>query len=158
LSASDVFTFSISHGNQGVGNGEDAAPAGHNTNFNDGPGTSPGGPGAKDKKTAVAATATVIYLDLSQVNTLLGTSAVQPVATAEDEIFAGWQDMQAAVNDDSLLYDKGAWSDVGQGADVSSMNNAMSGLLSSTQPLGLDGSEMSPSNSTLPKVNNSKKA
>jgi hypothetical protein len=158
LSASDVFTFSISHGNQGVGNGEDAVPAGQNTNFNDGPGTSRGNPGAKDKKTAVAATATVTYLDLSQVNTMLGTSAVQPVATAENEIFAGWQDMQAAVNDDSLLYDKGAWSDDRQGADVSSMNNAMSGLLSSTQPLGLDSSELSLSNSTLPKADNGKNA
>ncbi|ALC16895.1 hypothetical protein DSOUD_2128 [Desulfuromonas soudanensis] len=158
LSASDVFTFSISHSNQGVGNGEDAAPPGQDTNFNDGPGTSPGGPGAKDKKTAVAAKTTVTYLDLSQVNTLMGTSAVQPVATAEGEIFAGWQNMQAAVNDDSLLYDKGAWSDDRQGADVSSMNKAMSGLLSSTQPFGLDGSELTPSNSTLLKVNNGKKS
>jgi VCBS repeat-containing protein len=158
LSASDVFTFSISHSNQGVGNGEDAAPPGQDTNFNDGPGTSPGGPGAKDKKTAVAAQTTVTYLDLSQVNTLMGTSAVQPVATAEGEIFAGWQNMQAAVNDDSLLYDKGAWSDDRQGADVSSMNKAMSGLLSSTQPFGLDGSELTPSNSTLLKVNNGKKS
>jgi hypothetical protein len=56
------------------------------------------------------------------------------------------------------LYDKGAWSDDRQGADVSSMNKAMSGLLSSTQPFGLDGSELTPSNSTLLKVNNGKKS
>ena len=47
LSASDVFTLAVSHGNQGVGNGEDAAPPGHDTDFNDGPGTGPGNPGAK---------------------------------------------------------------------------------------------------------------
>jgi VCBS repeat-containing protein len=34
-------------GNEGVGNGEDAPPPGHDDNFNDGPGTSPGNPGAQ---------------------------------------------------------------------------------------------------------------
>ncbi len=47
LSTSDVFRLSVSHGNEGVGNGQDAAPAGHDCNFNDGPGTAPGNPGAK---------------------------------------------------------------------------------------------------------------
>ncbi|HSI22053.1 MAG TPA: putative Ig domain-containing protein [Methylophilaceae bacterium] len=49
LSASDVFQLTISHGNEGVGNGEDAAPAGQDSNFNDGAGTSTGNPGAKSK-------------------------------------------------------------------------------------------------------------
>ncbi len=52
LSAADVFTLSISHGNEGVGNGEDAAPAGQDSNFNDGAGTSTGNPGAKGGKTS----------------------------------------------------------------------------------------------------------
>lgn len=34
-----------SHGNEGVGNGEDAPPPGHDVNNNDGPGTGPGDPG-----------------------------------------------------------------------------------------------------------------
>lgn len=34
-------------GNEGVGNGEDPPPPGHDTNWNDGEGTSPGNPGAK---------------------------------------------------------------------------------------------------------------
>lgn len=34
-----------SQGNEGVGNGEDAPPPGHDTNQNDGPGTAPGNPG-----------------------------------------------------------------------------------------------------------------
>jgi VCBS repeat-containing protein len=46
LTATDVFRISISHGNEGVGNGQDSAPAGTDSNFNDGPGTSPGNPGA----------------------------------------------------------------------------------------------------------------
>lgn len=36
-----------SRGNEGVGNGVDAPPPGHDYNFNDGPGTSPGQPGAQ---------------------------------------------------------------------------------------------------------------
>jgi VCBS repeat-containing protein len=47
LSTSDVFRVSVSHGNEGVGNGEDAAPAGHEENFNDGAAAMPGQPGAK---------------------------------------------------------------------------------------------------------------
>ena len=47
LSASDVFRVSVSHGNEGVGNGEDAPPPGHDHNTNDGAGTSPGQPGSK---------------------------------------------------------------------------------------------------------------
>jgi VCBS repeat-containing protein len=46
LIASDVFRISISHGNEGVGNGQDSSPAGTDSNFNDGPGTSAGNPGA----------------------------------------------------------------------------------------------------------------
>jgi VCBS repeat-containing protein len=61
LFASDVFTLSVTsgggggggggngggHGNEGVGNGEDPPPPGHDDNFNDGPGTGPGHPGAQ---------------------------------------------------------------------------------------------------------------
>ncbi len=47
LSASDVFRISVSHGNEGVGNGEDAPPPGHDRNTNDGAGASPGHPGKK---------------------------------------------------------------------------------------------------------------
>jgi hypothetical protein len=54
---SDVFSLSVSHGNEGVGNGQDAAPAGHDTSFNDGPGTGPGNPGAKGGKVATPAKA-----------------------------------------------------------------------------------------------------
>ncbi|GEM_PF-256058 len=46
LATSDIFRISISHGNEGVGNGQDAVPTGLATNFNDGTGTSTGDPGA----------------------------------------------------------------------------------------------------------------
>jgi hypothetical protein len=41
-----VFTLAVTHGNSGLGNGLDAAAPGHDTDFNDGYGTSPGHPGA----------------------------------------------------------------------------------------------------------------
>jgi VCBS repeat-containing protein len=48
LAASDVFRVSVSHGNEGMGNGEDAPPPGHHCNQNDGSGTSPGHPDSND--------------------------------------------------------------------------------------------------------------
>ena len=47
LSASDVILVTISHGNQGAGNGKDTPPPGQNDNSNDGPGTAPGKPGRR---------------------------------------------------------------------------------------------------------------
>ena len=47
LSVSDVFRISVSHGNEGVGNGDEATPSGQDDNFNDHAGTTPSNPGAK---------------------------------------------------------------------------------------------------------------
>ena len=67
LSSSDIFRVSFSHGNQGLGNGQDAPPPGHSTNWNDGPGTYPGSPGVNsDNSNAL--------LD-SQVQLLINTMA-----------------------------------------------------------------------------------
>jgi VCBS repeat-containing protein len=72
LSVSDVFTLTVSHGNEGVGNGQDAAPAGQSTNFNDGPGTSQGNPGARLKAQGLSAAEPVMT---SQSNTEKGLSS-----------------------------------------------------------------------------------
>lgn len=61
LSVSDVFRLSVVHGNEGVGNGQDAPPPGQSTNFNDGPGTSPGTPGAPVKTILGTAGNDVLY-------------------------------------------------------------------------------------------------
>lgn len=53
LSVSDTFRVSFSHGNQGLGNGQDAPLPVHKSNWNDGPGTSPGIPGSATSSTAV---------------------------------------------------------------------------------------------------------
>jgi len=57
LSASDVFRISVSHGNEGLGNGQDAPPAGHDRNRNDGAGAAPGRPGSKAGKNYPTASA-----------------------------------------------------------------------------------------------------
>jgi hypothetical protein len=135
LSASDVFVFTVSHGNQGVGNGEDAAPAGQDINFNDGPGTGPGNPGTRDKKAAVT---TVSYLDMVQVGAALdGFAATQAADTSANDYYDGWQQMQQAVNADPLLYNDGSWVNDQQGVDVAVLNRAMDGLLAATPSSGL---------------------
>ncbi|WP_455232985.1 VCBS domain-containing protein [Geopseudomonas aromaticivorans] len=53
LSVSDTFRVFFSHGNQGLGNGQDAAAPGHSSNWNDGPGTSPGNPGARGRSAVI---------------------------------------------------------------------------------------------------------
>jgi VCBS repeat-containing protein len=49
LTGSDVFTLTIGHGNEGLGNGQDSPPAGHATNMNDGSAASVGSPGARTR-------------------------------------------------------------------------------------------------------------
>ncbi|MOA43694.1 hypothetical protein D3C78_1658700 [compost metagenome] len=49
LSVSDTFRVFFSHGNQGLGNGQDAAAPGQSSNWNDGSGASPGNPGARGR-------------------------------------------------------------------------------------------------------------
>ena len=63
LSACGFFRLSVSHGNEGVGNGTDAAPAGHDISVNDGPGTAPGNPGAQGGNIAVAPAPTLAATD-----------------------------------------------------------------------------------------------
>ncbi|WP_096696135.1 VCBS domain-containing protein [Polaromonas sp. AER18D-145] len=62
-------------GNEGVGNGEDPPPPGHDTNWNDGPGTSPGKPGRRGggKRTSTS--------------TDPGT-----LSSADDQIWGGYED------------------------------------------------------------------
>lgn len=52
LSVTDVFQVTISRkcqGNEGLGNGDDPPPPGHDTNENDGPGYYPGNPGNRNR-------------------------------------------------------------------------------------------------------------
>jgi len=52
LAASVAFSLSISHGEEIVGNGRDTALAGHDSSFKDGPATSFGHPGPRNRNRA----------------------------------------------------------------------------------------------------------
>ena len=97
--ASDVFALTINatkggnngggHGNEGVGNGPDAPPPGHDTNHNDGPGTGPGNPGSGGgKKDAVAPTEYVLSANLQNL-TLTGTDAANGTGNELNNVIAG---------------------------------------------------------------------
>ncbi|MDR2220676.1 MAG: putative Ig domain-containing protein [Methylobacillus sp.] len=76
---SDTFKISISNqpkqkGNEGVGNGADAPPPGHDTNQNDGEGTAPGQPGNKGKGSAI------YLLDIHPINRGIGGNILETCA------------------------------------------------------------------------------
>ncbi|WP_310452484.1 VCBS domain-containing protein [Sulfuritalea sp.] len=159
LSVSDVFRLSISHGNQGVGNGLDAAPAGHTTNFNDGAGSSPGDPGAKGGKTSsitdnaisdVGLPSTSVapvessptlsipaYLSLADWEKYLPVASAGAVTTDAASIFARWLAVDLAVSQ-ALAGNGPAWLDDGLGADTVALGKATSGYLGSTPAFGTD--------------------
>ncbi len=89
-------------GNEGVGNGEDPPPPGHDQNYNDGPGTSPGNPGNKggnnggkkkgqDAVTTETQAATTTNEEQTTASSSTGTVApesqnVPPVGSTEDQV------------------------------------------------------------------------
>ena len=70
-------------GNEGVGNGEDPPPPGHDSNWNDGPGTSPGNPGSKNGANAMG-TADTTGISDSSTETIV-TSDSSTGATGDSE-------------------------------------------------------------------------
>jgi VCBS repeat-containing protein len=157
LSASDVFTLAVSHGNEGLGNGEDAPPAGHDVNQNDGPGTAPGNPGsAGGKKLTVSAGLSVSngvatlavsasvepagkasglvvpsYLDFNKVTEYaLPASSIGTSTSAQT--FGAWLTVDLAVSQAQADKKTLTWSDERNGADVSILAQASVGFLGST--------------------------
>ena len=161
LSTSDVFRLSVSHGNQGVGNGVDAAPAGHDTNFNDGPGTSPGHPGARSRQgrgeddgkgfglaasdaankadSAQETARPSSYLDVSRLEEHFSVFGQKPGnSQGGNEIFIRWQAMNRALADEAARYDHGVWQHDNRGADIAHLGQAAGGFLGSTCAFGSD--------------------
>src|SRR5574338_423023 len=84
LAASDVFTLSVSHGNEGVGNGQDAAPAGHTTSTNDGTGTSPGNPGSKTGVSTATSTSQTTVTPAANDSTVVTSTSTDSSAAPTD--------------------------------------------------------------------------
>ena len=173
LSASDVFSLSVSHGNEGVGNGEDAAPPGHDDNQNDGPGTSPGNPGSKGGKGVTLINAKFAIGGGAQegsravdvkaeiniplvVPTFVATSLLAKFsepATVVDQArssstFSSWLAVDLAVSKGSPANKPQSWLDVSHGADTSGLSKATAGYLGSTSALGNIASALSAGSGT----------
>ena len=168
LSASDVFTLSVSHGNEGLGNGEDAPPPGHDENQNDGPGTGPGNPGnagstgskklglsigitASNGVAAVALTASAEKTDALGVPALLSASKIvefsQPASsignTTSAQSFGAWLKVDLAVSEALAAKQTLTWLDERNGADTGALAKATFGFLGSTTAFGGGGLSLS---------------
>jgi len=168
LSASDVFRLSVSHGNEGVGNGQDAAPAGHDINANDGPDTHPGLPGAKQQQLTAAnsgepglsstTTKSGSVQKSNQTSSYLEKNNVEQFSQKFDEtngnsgnesdIFARWQAMNRALADDGAKYDNGAWQRDSHGTDIAELGKAAD-FLGSTHALGTDNFSLAETGTNL---------
>ncbi|MDB5746177.1 MAG: hypothetical protein JWP72_1025 [Massilia sp.] len=158
LSASDVFTLSVSHGNAGVGNGEDAAPPGHDDNQNDGPGTGPGNPGSRGGKkfglsigvtasngaATVSVSATAEKTDALGVPALLSASKIVEFSLPASSIgnstsaqsFGAWLKVDLAVSEALASRQTLTWLDERNGADTGALAKATFGFLGSTTAFG----------------------
>ncbi|WP_150113254.1 beta strand repeat-containing protein [Methylobacter tundripaludum] len=111
LATSDIFRISISHGNEGVGNGLDAVPTGLATNFNDGTGTSTGNPGASSPNNNIlqGGSGSNILTDISGNNLFdAGNGADKLNGGAGNELFIG------GAGNDTIT--------TGAGADIIALN------------------------------------
>jgi VCBS repeat-containing protein len=165
LSASDVFTLSVSHGNAGVGNGPDAPPAGHDSNHNDGPGTGPGNPGAKGGRkfglsigiTASSGVASVALTATAEQAGPLGVPAVLSVSkmieygtpsssignTTSAQSFGAWLAVDLAVSEALAEKKSLTWLGEKTGADTGALAQATVGFLGSTSGFGGVGLSLS---------------
>ncbi|MGX4640269.1 beta strand repeat-containing protein [Massilia sp. SYSU DXS3249] len=165
LSASDVFTLSVSHGNEGVGNGEDAAPGGHDSNQNDGPGTGPGNPGSKGGKNfgiaigvsasngvaSVSVAASAQTTDALGVPALLSASKIVEFSlpassignTTSAQSFGAWLKVDLAVSEALAEKKSLTWLDERNGADTGVLAKATLGFLGSTVAFGGGGLSLS---------------
>lgn len=131
-------------GNQGVGNGEDPPPPGHDDNFNDGPGTGPGNPGARNRNTAQQAAAMQTSEAIAPIepvewavwNTPQETAAADAASLHMGaDIEAHWQQLLATLQQlDAERNASDLWSDPALGA-----GHGLAGLTAEGQPVGLSG-------------------
>ena len=163
LSTSDIFRITTTSGcgNEGVGNGEDPPPPGHDDNYNDGPGASPGNPGrrrdhddhctsGKDGKRSdngekddcvwgQSEREQPAYLNACHWD---DTQARETEQCGEQEdpsvVFGRWLTMDLAVSKDLAEKKTLSWLDERLGADTTDLCKASTGFLGSTTAFGTD--------------------
>jgi VCBS repeat-containing protein len=160
LSTSDVFLITVSHGNEGVGNGEDAPPTGHDDNYNDGPGTGPGNPGRRrdhddhrssgregersddwdnDRAWGQSQRVQPAYLNASHWDDKQSSTTSESGEQVDPSVvFGRWLTMDLAVSKALAEKKTLSWLDERLGADTTALGKASSGFLGSTTPFGSD--------------------
>ena len=151
----------VSHGNKVLGNGQDAAPPGHGFNFNDGPGTSPGNPGAKNwpepgndrekeleratnnvgpqKEPARVPAEALSYLNVNQLDKHFSEfDRKSGNSQSGKDVFSRWQAMNRALAEQAANFDRGDWQHDNKGADIANLGKAAEGFLGSTRAFGTD--------------------
>jgi hypothetical protein len=172
--ASDVFRVSSTgsncggHGNEGVGNGQDASPSGHDCNWNDGPGTSPGHPGSQGGKGDEGCLkegkgkssvdshdgksnggdqnklSNLTYLDPKQLDKHYEDFAGTRKETDTCATVARWIEVDLAVSRQIAMEDKSLpWLRQGHGADIAALHQASAGFLGSKTGCGVDSFSLS---------------
>lgn len=136
-----------SKGNEGVGNGLDAPPPGHDTNINDGAGSSPGQPGRKhrgdhdddplgrfldgfkrDDKSAQSPHSALLVLDRRRFEQWGEQEPASGLARASHAVERHWAELTHALNRlDAERQSAPAWSHANQGADLSGLSGWMQG-------------------------------
>ena len=163
LSASDTFRISISHGNEGLGNGQDAPPPGHCGNQNDGPGASPGYPGSQGGRDDEGPSkhgkgkscddahdersdgedrnklSNITYLDPKQLDKHYDDFAGTREETDTGATLARWIEVDLAVSRQMAMEDKSLpWLHQKHGADIAALHQASAGFLGSKHGFGAD--------------------
>lgn len=151
--ASQVFQVRVGNpgdkpkGNEGLGNGEDPPPPGHDTDFNDGPGTGPGNPGASEGRHAQPAVpvealqtamnpAPVELVDWAAWDTPQEPATASNAPTSGDvDIEHHWQQLLATLQQlDAQRSANDFWSDPNQSAGF-----GLTGLAAGDSQVGLSG-------------------
>jgi Ca2+-binding RTX toxin-like protein len=167
--ASDIFELSFTkehdggHGNEGVGNGQDTPPPGHDYNWNDGPGTLPGYPGSQggrddgghskhgkgrsrdddnDERTDREDRNKHFsppYLDPKQLDKHYEDFAGTRKETDTSATLARWIEVDLAVSRQMAMEDKSLpWLHQNHGADIAALHQASAGFLGSKHGFGVD--------------------
>lgn len=163
--ASDVFRVNFTkgscggHGNEGVGNRQDAPPPGHDHDWNDGPGTSPGHPGSKDGRHSKHGKDGAhdddhdedsgwngrnklfrqLYLDPKKLDQHYEEFAGKRKEADTCATVARWIEVDLAVSRRLAMEDKSLpWLHHNHGADIAALHQASAGFLGSKNGYGVD--------------------
>ena len=127
-----------SHGNEGVGNGVDGPPPGHDTSINDGTGTSPGNPGAQGGNGR--GKIRLIQPQIAAISVAQITDAIKPgtlhIDMSNKSVRNGESDGQSSEDEESARRDGQGGVPVSDGLEATAASNADTTNATETDPTG----------------------